>query len=445
MEPAKVKEFIAVAENEKNNYFNFRHRKASGVEAEVEVYSCPVNINGRRFLFSIIHDISARIKAEKQRVESEGKFRTLVEGAPDAIYMEVDGIFTYLNRPALKLLGAKKESDLVGTKLIDRIPEEFHGLVEDRLRRVNVENLPVEPHEHPYERLDGNQAWLDVAAVPIEVDGKPGAIVFARDIGVRKKLQQQTIEFEKQSRQHQKLEAIGTLAGGVAHEINNPLNGILNYAEIILEQSGENIETKKFAREIISETERISRIVKNLLEFSRQGKESHSYANIEDIIEKTVSLVQTIFMKEQIEIKLDIEPDLPKIKCRSEQIQQVVMNLLTNARHALNMKYHEYDKRKVIEVACEDFEDGDRRWVRITVLDRGIGISEENMDKIFEPFFSTKDRDEGTGLGLSVSYGIVREHHGIIKVESEEDEYTRFTVELPVDNGWDIEKKKRIQ
>ncbi len=437
MDPAELKELISIAEKEKSNYFNFRHRKASGEEVEVELYSCPVTVNKKKYLFSIIHDISARIKAEKQRIESEEKFRTLVEGAPDAVYIEVEGRFTYLNRAALKLLGFERKEELIGTDIMDRIPSEYNELIEERLRILNVENKPVEPHEHPYIRRDGGYVWLDVAAVPFEMEGKPGAIVFARDISIRKKLQKQTLEFEKQSRQHQKLEAIGTLAGGVAHEINNPLNGILNYAEIIMDQSEGNPEIDRYAKEIVEETERISRIVKNLLEFSRQEKESHSYANIEDIVEKTISLIKAIFVKEQIEIRVNLQEDMPRIKCRSEQIQQVIMNLITNSRHALNEKYPGYDKRKVIEVSGTQFERDDRHWIRITVTDSGVGIPGDNMDKIFEPFFSTKGRDKGTGLGLSVSYGIIRDHHGIIEVDSKEGEYSKFIVELPVDTGWE--------
>jgi signal transduction histidine kinase len=134
----------------------------------------------------------------------------------------------------------------------------------------------------------------------------------------------------------------------------------------------------------------------------------------------------------------DISEDLPKIKCRSQQIQQVVMNLITNARDALNEKYSGFDDNKKIEIISVFFDKNGRRWIRTTVEDRGIGIASDTMERMFDPFYTTKERYRGTGLGLSISYGIVKDHHGELRVESEPGLYTRFHMDLPVDNGWDL-------
>jgi signal transduction histidine kinase len=202
--------------------------------------------------------------------------------------------------------------------------------------------------------------------------------------------------------------------------------------------SNEASANAEYAREIIHETERISIIVKNLLQFSRQEKQSHSYASIYDIISQTISLVNTVIKKDQIILDIQLDEGLPDIKCRSQQIQQVIMNLLTNARDALNEKYPGYDKNKIIRVRCTLSEDSGQPCLRLTVLDYGNGIPQLNRDRIFEPFFSTKPKELGTGLGLSISYGIVSEHKGRITFVSEPTKFTKFILDLPVDNGWEL-------
>jgi signal transduction histidine kinase len=285
--------------------------------------------------------------------------------------------------------------------------------------------------------------YVTMVVVPVIIVLLLAFIYFFRREVKRKTLELETAHNEKliieaQLRHQQKLEAVGTLAGGVAHEINNPLNGIMNYAELISDETDENDPRSVYAKEIICETERISAIVKNLLQFSRHEKQTHSYASVYDIVDQTVSLVNTIIKKDQIKLDIDIEEGLPDIKCRSQQIQQVLMNLLTNARDALNDKYPEFDENKVIRVRGSLFESSGRRWVRITVEDRGCGIPDEVWERMFEPFFSTKPKDKGTGLGLAISFGIVKDHHGKIDIETEPGEYTRFILELPVDNGWQL-------
>ncbi len=244
------------------------------------------------------------------------------------------------------------------------------------------------------------------------------------------------LSLEAHMRNQQKLESIGTLASGVAHEINNPINGVLNYGQIILDNYPNDEALRDYANEIIRETNRVAIIVRNLLQFSRDEKQRHSYANIEDIINSTASLIRTIIQREQITLDIDIPRNLPQVKCRSQQIQQVIMNLLTNARDALNEKYKKFDANKLIQLSCEQFIKEDRNWIRVIVEDHGNGIPESIQDRILDPFFTTKSRDKGTGLGLSISYGIVEEHHGKLSLESKAGEYTKFYLDLPCDNGW---------
>ncbi len=210
---------------------------------------------------------------------------------------------------------------------------------------------------------------------------------------------------------------------------------------MIQDKIGEENPLSEYTSEIIYETKRVSKIVKNLLIFARQEKESHSPARMKDIINDTMSLIQTVLERDQITLITDISEDLPKIKCRSQQIQQVVMNLITNARDALNEKYPGFDDNKKIEIKSVFFEKGGRQWIRTTVEDRGLGITSDTMKRMFDPFYTTKEKSRGTGLGMSISHGIVKDHHGKLRAESEPGLYTRFHMDLPVDNGGGILKK----
>lgn len=247
-------------------------------------------------------------------------------------------------------------------------------------------------------------------------------------------LEEQNLLMEEQLRDQQKLESIGTLASGVAHEINNPINGIMNYSQLILDDSERNSDTAEYAQEIIIETERVSTLIRNLLQFSRKGKQDYSYARPEDIISRAASLMDTVFKKDQIDLQLDIPEGLPNISCRSQQIQQVIMNLMINARDALNEKYLEYNANKIIKLNCATIQKEQKQSLRITIEDHGNGIPELIQEKMFDQFFTTKDIEKGTGLGLTISMRIIKEHHGELTFETKEGSFTRFYVDLPVDN-----------
>ncbi len=433
-----VKLTMAKTKANERNYHVFSHTLASGDTVDVEVYSGPINIKGRILLYSIIHDISSRKVALNALKESEERFRALVDNAPDAIFVLADKLFTYSNRAGLTLLGAQCEADIIGMAGSDIISIKDFSEIHQYMQALRAGIITPSSVERVYKRLDGTTVNVEVVVVPIKHDGQDADLVFARDITERICMKKKEQEMEAQLRQQQKLEAIGTLAGGVAHEINNPINGIMNYAQLIYDKSDEQSGSAIYAREIIHETERISVIVKNLLQFSRHEKQSHSYASIYDIVGQTISLVNTVIKKDQIMLDIKLDDNLPDIKCRSQQIQQVIMNLLTNARDALNEKYSGYDENKIIRMRCSEYERNNRRWICLSVTDFGNGVMTETRDRIFEPFFSTKPKELGTGLGLSISYGIVSEHHGKITFESEPLKYTKFILDLPVDNGWTL-------
>jgi PAS domain S-box-containing protein len=421
---------------EKKNYFLFKHKKCGGQVVDVEVYSSPIKYKGYTFLYTIVHDVSERTAAVSALKESEYLFRTLVEGSPDAIFIQTNKKFSFINKAGVQLFGAESREELIGKSVMERFHPDYHESITERIRQLNVEKKPQPPNETIFLKMDGSPVWVEIRGVPVTYHDMDGAIVFARDITEKKQQESANLEIEAQLRQQQKLEAIGTLAGGVAHEINNPINGIMNYAQLIMDSVGDEGPGSEYAGEIIAESERISVIVKNLLQFSRIEKQSHSYASVYDIVNQTVSLIRTVIKKDQIDFQISMQDGLPDIKCRSQQIQQVLMNLLTNARDALNEKYPEFDRNKIIRLFCVQIQYDGRRWIRTIVEDHGNGIPENIQEKIFEPFFSTKTKDKGTGLGLSISFGIVKEHHGKLFINTKPGEFTRFCLDLPVDNGW---------
>lgn len=239
-------------------------------------------------------------------------------------------------------------------------------------------------------------------------------------------------EAEAKVIQASKMASIGELAAGVGHEINNPINGIINCADIIMQNTKDDTKNRQFAELIRSEADRIAVIVQNLLTFSRQDREKHSPARLFDIVSVVLSLSAIKLEKSHIILKVDVPEDLPKVRCRSEQLQQVVMNLIINSMHALDQRFPDAHSDKILSVSAREFEIDGRRYLRLAVEDKGTGIAPAHLDRIFDPFFTTKGRDKGTGLGLSVSLGIVKDHGGTLHVESELDVGTRFHIELPL-------------
>ena len=247
-----------------------------------------------------------------------------------------------------------------------------------------------------------------------------------------KEAQDAVLSMEAGVRNKQKLESIGTLASGIAHEINNPVNGIMNYGQLILDSKNKAVDADVYANEIIEETKRIADVTKSLLQFSRQEKQGYSKASMKDILNRTLSLAEAVLRKDQVRLNMVIPDNLPDINCRHQQIQQVLMNLLTNARDALNERYPQYDENKVINISCRTIIKDNKKYVRTTIEDHGNGIPAYVQPNIFDPFFSTRPKDKRTGLGLSISYGIVTEHHGMLTFETEFTAFTRFHLDLPV-------------
>ncbi len=260
-----------------------------------------------------------------------------------------------------------------------------------------------------------------------------------------KKLEQETAvrrEAEKQFEQAQKkakeavirsarLAALGELAAGVAHEINNPINGIINYSQIIADNSNGDCKLHDIAGRIIKEGDRIVRIVGSLLSFARAGDGEKRPVHIAEIMSDSLSLIETYMKKDGIKTIINIPQNLPEIIAQPQHMEQVFLNIMSNARYALNQKYPGIHKNKALQIICsEDIIDG-HSYIRISFLDYGTGIPDEIMNKIMNPFFTTKPRGIGTGLGLGISRGIINDHGGKISIYSVNGEFTNVIIEIP--------------
>jgi len=226
-----------------------------------------------------------------------------------------------------------------------------------------------------------------------------------------------------------KLASIGELAAGVAHEINNPLNGMINYAQLTIEEVEE--PEKEYLRELISEGERIAGIVENLLDFSRQSEEVVTSISCYEVFKSSMQLLKNQLKKDGTKVVEYCDEDLPKVLFKSGELKQVFINLLSNANHALNEKYSTPHPEKIIKVDL--FKRG--ATVLIEISDNGSGMSKDTLKKIFTPFYTTKIRGEGTGLGLPICHKIITKNGGNIKLESTLHQGTKVKIKLLVEHG----------
>jgi PAS domain S-box-containing protein len=271
--------------------------------------------------------------------------------------------------------------------------------------------------------LHGNYL-LTVSPLKMENRGQEAALLVARDLTEEELMKAEAIRSAQ-------LASVGELAAGVAHEINNPINGIINYAQIILDDPADS-DTPDLLTRIIKEGKRVASIVSNLLDFSRRREESPEEVSIQKIVHSCIELVNHQFKKNMILLDLQLPEDLPLVYCNAQQIQQVLLNLLSNARYALNKKYPGHHPEKKIILSGEKVRLEKKEYVRIILTDLGTGIEHDVMDRLFDPFFSTKPKGEGTGLGLSISHGLIHDNNGYLRVKSEMGISTSLIVELPI-------------
>jgi two-component system NtrC family sensor kinase len=352
--------------------------------------------------------------------ESEERYRTYVENVPDAIWeTDVEGHFTYWSPQVENLTGYASEELLGHTAYeflmhaddVERSRDRTWQMVEEGRERLTL----------TYQALhrDGSVLHIETSIIPVQDDA--GEVIkfqgVARDVSERVRLQAQLI-------QSAKLLAIGQMISGVAHELNNPLTTVMGYAQL-LQMSDVDESVKEDLQTIYHDALRAQRIVQNLLTFARQKKPQRSSVDINEVIERTLPLADYQLKVENVEVVTELAENLPWTMADDYQLQQVFLNIINNARQAMA----EHKDGGTLTVRTELLEDD---IIRASFTDTGPGISSEVLDRIFDPFFTTREVGAGTGLGLSVSHGIIQEHDGRIWVETTPGHGATFFVELPV-------------
>jgi signal transduction histidine kinase len=261
-------------------------------------------------------------------------------------------------------------------------------------------------------------------------------ILLVRDLSTRKRLEDEKEEMQRQLYESAKLASLGELSAGVAHEINNPLNGVINFAQLLKD---EPVERTDFERQmidgIIDEGGRIAEIVRGLLTFARHDGNEPRQINLAEMINTSIALFGHQFAKDGVRVEIDIAPDLPPVRGDVSRLRQVIVNMISNAHYALRAKPVAATEERLFRIKAYPLAkivNGNRSVVRLEFYDNGTGIKHKDIPRVFDPFFTTRRDSGGTGLGLSISFGIVRDHGGSITVSSEEGRYTRFQIELPI-------------
>jgi PAS domain S-box-containing protein len=414
-EQAKV-HFAAALKGEARRY-DCRLARPSGEQRLLSVTNSPIR-QGRDVIgiLGIARDVTEERARALALARSEDRYTRLVESASDSIFtLDEEGMFTSVNA-ALELATGRARAELIGrhfTAILEGSPDR------DKLWVVFAETLRGNRSraEFRFIRPNGEVRTGSINSAPIsEGERTTGALAIVRDVSDEKVLLQQVLQQEK-------LAAIGQLVSGVAHELNNPLAGVMAFSQLLL-ASGLTADQQQAADTIQNEGRRAAKIVNNLLTFARQHPPERSPVNINQVLRDTIALRRYAMQSGQVQVDTQLDDGLPPTWADPTQLQQVFLNLLTNAEHAVGQ--NSGTKRVQIRTARAG------AMILVSIGDNGPGIPDDQRDRIFNPFFTTKPVGQGTGLGLSLTDGIVREHGGRIRVESAPGAGATFIVELPL-------------
>jgi len=389
--------------------------RADGEERNVAVSTTPLVLDGDLVgTVASLRDITEEKGAQDALARSEARYRNLFESASDAIVtLDANGRFTTFNHAAENISGYPRQ-ELVGQWFAPLLPDDELPKALMHFQKALAGETGL--FETTFIRKDREYRTIQVTYSTPQRDEEVLCVI--RDVTDQKMLQEQLIQSEKMS-------AIGQLVSGVAHELNNPLAGISAFAQLLLTEKRFPPDQRTAAEMIYAEARRASRIVQNLLTFARQHKPERTPTGVNQVLDDTLELRGYELRVRGIEVTRDYDEQIPETMADAHQLQQVFLNLVTNAEQAMEKSPRE-SQRLIVRT---------RRMgavIRIDVEDTGPGIPPNLLERIFNPFFTTKPTGSGTGLGLSISLGIVREHEGRIWAENAPQGGARFIVEVPI-------------
>jgi len=407
--------------------FQTTQRRADGTLYPVEVHLQLIDRDGKRNLLAVALDITERQRSAQALRESEERYRLLVERSPDAIFVHCEDKIVFANPATLQLLGAERPEQVLGRDVLEIMHPDSRAVIQERVRHAMAgEKAPL--MEQKLIRLDGVVVEVEAVGIPSLHEGKPAVQAILRDVTEKKRM-------EAQSQRNQRMESIGSLAAGIAHDLNNALAPIL-MAGGLLQTRCTDPAMRRMLTLIEESAEHAANMVKQVLTFARGTKDERSSTEIGLLIDELSGIAKHTF-PHSIEVRAEVAPDLWQIMANATQLHQVLLNLCINARDAmaqggtLTLSAANIELEAGSESLAPEAAPG--RYVRLTVADTGMGMSPEIRARIFEPFYTTKDPGKGTGLGLSTSQSIVEAHGGFLQVQSAVGVGTVFQMFLPAD------------
>jgi len=387
-------------------------------------------------------EISERQRAESALRESEEKYRLLVDNADTAIFIAQDQVIKFPNPRTLAITGysAKELASNPFSNLIH--PEDLDLVIERHRKRLEGKDQP-NSYEFRILNKNGQELWVHLNTALISWEGRPATLNFLRDITAQKLL-------ETKLRHAQKMEAIGTLAGGVAHDLNNILSGIVSYPELLLLDLPGDSPMRSPIETIQDSGKKAAAIVQDMLTLARRGVDISEVMNLNTVVSEYLASPEykkLCSYHQQVEIQTDLDPDLGNISGSPIHLFKTVMNLVSNAAEAM-------PKGGLIRISTQNrglaksYKEGEQiaagQYAAVSISDSGTGIASQDIERIFEPFFTKKKMGRsGTGLGMAVVWGTVNDHKGYIDIQTAEDEGTTFTLYFPITHAPSVEQKPR--
>lgn len=432
-------EIQAALEQDRHFLIEYRIRTKNGVEKWVWEKGCGIYFLKDRYVLleGLIIDISDLKESQQKLAASELKYRRLIQDSNDAIFLFYDGKFELVNDKFTELFGVTPaELQSPDFEIPSLMAPESQNLVRITLEQIAKGNFPATPYEFVGISRSGKR--MDMEASFSQIKYKSGKAIqgIIRDITPRRQMEQQLF-------QSQKMESIGTLAGGIAHDFNNLITVISGHSELALLELSLAHPAKKEIEAILNASKKAENLIRQLLTFSRKQTFKPVVVEVNPVILASEKMWRRV-IREDIDIEIRLQPGLACIKADPNQLEQVLMNLVINARDAVNAQAELNSPKKIIiETTAIEIDDNYVRqrlapasgpYIQISVSDNGIGMDPAHQNKIFEPFFTTKENQQGTGLGLATVFGIMKQNHGFIHVYSEPGRGSTFKIYWPVTN-----------
>jgi two-component system NtrC family sensor kinase len=408
--------------------YSFRIVDRDGTIKWLELRASPIQWEGRPATLNFVTDITESKQAEQALKESEGRYRLLAENSLDVIWTaDMDGKISYVS-PSIRYLVGHSSDEIMNIYRRNAITVDFLGVSEEDggrfingLRTLSRDQSRTLSFEFELKHADGFTSWVEVKmSIMRDQNGQAAGILgIVRDITQQKKMTERLVSADR-------LASLGEMAAGLAHEVNNPLTAVMGFAYLLQQNPNTSPEIKNDVEAIYREGKRAAEVIKSFLIFARGQKPEKQAVYINDILEGVLRLRRSQMTKENIEVTSKLEDDLPAVQGDISQLQQAFLNIVLNA------EYFMYKSHRGGHLSLSStLEDGK---LKVSISDDGPGIPPEKVNRVFDPFYTTKDVGEGTGLGLSICHGIIREHGGEIYVESSQGRGATFIVELPVGN-----------